>query len=104
MLSRARGGRGKRDETLRFLLGGPGAARTEGDRPPAAPPQARLERVQAQRLHEASAAGAGAQQCHRRPGERVAHGDAQAELFAALAGRLDRYIYSEILLPGTSYT
>ena len=50
---------------------GPGLA--EGDR-------ACLERVQAQRLHKAGAAGAGAQRRHR--GERVADDDEQAQLGA----------------------
>ena len=44
---------------------------------------ARLERVQAQRLHEAGAAGARAQRGHG--GDRVAHDDAQAELVAPIA-------------------
>ena len=72
---------GKRDEPLRFLLGVPG--RGEGV-PRAA---CALERVQAQGLHEAGAAGAGAERGHG--GERVAHDDAQAELPLAPFGRDD---------------
>ena len=62
-----------------FYWVNPGLA--EGDREGA--PKARLERVQAQRLHEAGAAGARAQRGHG--GERVAHDDAQAELAPIIA-------------------
>ena len=67
---------GKRDETLRFLLGvfAPRLRRQ-------AARCCLLERVQAQGLHEAGAAGAGAERGHG--GERVAHDDAQAELALA---------------------
>ena len=64
-------GQGNATKRCDFYWVGPRLA--EGDR-------ARLERMQAQRLHEAGAAGAGAQCSHRR--ERVAHYDAQVELIA----------------------
>ena len=82
LLSRARGGAGSAMKRCDFYWVDPRLA--EGDRPPPAAVAARLQRMQAQRLHEAGAAGAGAQRRHR--GERVAHDDAPAELFGVACG------------------